>query len=163
MATKNFTSTIHVDQTPQEAFNAINNVRGWWSEDVEGTTDKLNGEFNYQHQDVHRCQIKVVELVPEKRVAWLVKNNYFNFTKDSTEWTGTTITFDIARNGDKTEIHFTHIGLVPEYECYDACHAGWTHYIQKSLQALVATGTGLPNGKSKPPRTEYEEKLLTQN
>jgi predicted dithiol-disulfide oxidoreductase (DUF899 family) len=45
MNTKDFTTTILVDKTPQEAFNAINNVRGWWSEEIEGSTDKLNAEF----------------------------------------------------------------------------------------------------------------------
>lgn len=40
MKHQNFTSTISVDQTPQEAFAAINNVRGWWSGKIEGDTDK---------------------------------------------------------------------------------------------------------------------------
>ncbi|MBL0745225.1 SRPBCC family protein [Chryseolinea lacunae] len=163
MATKDFTTTLLVDNTPLEAFNAITNVRGWWSEDVEGNTNKLNEAFNYQYEDIHRCQIKVVELVPEKKVGWLVKNNFFKFTKDSSEWTGTTITFEISQKENKTQIVFTHIGLVPEYECYDVCRDGWTQYIQKSLKALITTGKGLPNGKSKPPRTKHEEKFLTRS
>ena len=44
-----------VDQTPEEVFNAINNPRGWWSEEIEGSTDKLNDEFNYHYKDVHHC------------------------------------------------------------------------------------------------------------
>ena len=41
-------------------FNAINNVRGWWSEEIEGSTDKLNAVFNYHYEDVHHCQMKIV-------------------------------------------------------------------------------------------------------
>ena len=81
MATSDFTTTILVDQTPKEAFDAINNVRRWWSEEVEGTTDKLNAEFDYHYKDVHICKMKIIEFVPEQKVVWLVLDNYFNFIK----------------------------------------------------------------------------------
>ena len=157
-ATTDFTATVLVDQTPKEVFDAINNVRGWWSEEVAGGTSKLHDEFNYRYEDIHSCRVKIVEVVPNEKVVWLVMDNYFNFTKDQTEWKGTNIIFDISRKDNKTEIRFTHLGLTPEYECFDACSEGWTHYIKKSLPALITTGKGMPNGKSKPSRTKYEEK-----
>ncbi len=158
MATTDFTTTILVDQTPKEAFNAINNVRGWWSEEIEGSTDKLNDVFKYHYKDVHNCKMKLIEVVPDKKVVWLVMDNYFNFTKDKSEWKGTKIIFEIAEAGNKTQIRFTHMGLVPEYECYDICRNAWSQYIQQSLFKLITTGEGQPNS-SETPRTEHEKKL----
>ncbi len=149
MATNNFTTTLLVEQTPAEVFNAINNVRGWWSEEIEGSTDKPNAEWTYHYEDVHRCKIKIREFVADKKVVWLVLDNYFSFTEDKNEWKGNTIVFDITEKDGKTELQFTQVGLVPEYECYDICQNAWTTYIQKSLYSLITTGKGQPNSKDK--------------
>lgn len=145
MTDQSFTTAFTVEQTPDAAFAAITNVRGWWSEDISGPTDQLGQAFKYRFHDIHRCEIQVTELVAGKRVAWLVLDNYFNFTQDDTEWTGTQIIFDIARKDGLTEVRVTHLGLVPEYECYDACTNGWTTYINGSLRDLITTGKGQPN------------------
>ena len=150
MAAKDFTTTILVDNTPEEVFNAINNVRGWWSEEIEGSTDTLNSEFDYHYEDVHRCKIKIIELVPNKKIVWSVLDNYFKFTKDKSEWKGTKIIFDIVEKENKTEMRFTHQGLVPAYECYEICRDAWTGYIQKSLRNFITTGKGQPNATGKP-------------
>jgi hypothetical protein len=149
MKTPDFTTTIAADQTPEEAFNAINNVRGWWSENIEGSTDKINSEFTYHYKDIHRCKMKIIELIPAKKVVWLVTYNYFNFTSDKSEWTGTKIIFEISEKNGKTEIRFTHQGLVPEYECYEVCHDAWSGYIRNSLYSLITIGEGHPNPKEK--------------
>jgi hypothetical protein len=153
-----FTTTILVDQTPAEAFDAITNVRGWWSEEVVGGTEKLNDVFDYHYEDVHRSKMKLIEVIPAKRMVWQVLENYFKFTEDKSEWTGTKIIFDITETNGQAEIRFTHEGLVPHYECFEICQGAWTTYIQKSLYSLITTGTGLPNGKDKP-RTETEKEF----
>ncbi|MBC7872043.1 MAG: SRPBCC domain-containing protein [Chitinophagaceae bacterium] len=156
---QNYTTTFTVDQSPEEAFAAINNVRGWWSEEIEGSTDKLGEEFKYHFEDVHRAKMQLTELIPGKKVVWLVLENYFNFTEDKTEWTNTEIIFEIAKKGDQTEIRFTHLGLVPEYECFDLCSNAWGTYINGSLRSLITTGKGNPNGNQRP-ITEAERNFL---
>jgi hypothetical protein len=141
---KNYTTSFVVDQSPEEAFAAINNVRGWWSEDIEGRTDTL-GEFKYRYQDVHRSTIEITELVPGQKVAWHVADNYFSFVENKNEWKDTDIVFDIVKKGGKTEVRFTHVGLVPTEECYDVCSDAWRTYINGSLRDLIATGKGRPN------------------
>lgn len=142
-----FTAAFSVDQTPEKVFQAINNVRGWWSEDIEGDTDKAGGEFTYRYEDTHRCRIKVTELVAGERVAWHVLDNYFDFTQDKAEWKDTEIHFDITARDGKTDIRFAHVGLVPACECFDVCSNSWGFYLYTSLRALIRTGQGLPNRK----------------
>lgn len=147
MNDQSFSATISVDQTPKAAFDAITNVRGWWSEEIEGSTDTLGAEFKYRYKDVHHCRMKLIELIPDKKVVWLVLDNYFDFTRDKSEWKGTKVVFEVSRKGDKTEIQFTHVGLVPQYECFDVCSNAWGSYINGSLRSLITTGKGYPNQK----------------
>jgi hypothetical protein len=141
----NFTTSFTVDQSPEEAMTAIMNLRGWWSEEIQGSTDKLDEEFTYAYQDVHQCKMKLTEVIPGKKVVWLVLDNYFSFTEDKSEWKNTEICFDVAKIGGKTDVRFTHRGLVREYECFDVCSNAWGSYINRSLRSLITTGKGQPN------------------
>jgi len=142
MKTSDFTTTISVDQTPQEAFNAINNVRDWWPGEIEGNTTKLNDEFSYRYKKMHYSNQKLVEVIPGKKVVWLVTESSLNFVENKSEWTGTKIIFEISEKGNKTQVRFTHQGLVPQFECFDACSNAWTDIIRDGLRGLITTGKG---------------------
>jgi len=148
MKTSDFAITLLVDQTPGEVFRAINNVRGWWTEDMEGNSKKMNDEFTVRFfDDIHVSTQKLVEVVPKKKVVWLVTKSQLNFLDNKKEWTGTKIRFELAENDGKTQIHFTHLGLVPESECYKDCSVGWKRYITGSLLPLITIGKGMPELK----------------
>jgi Activator of Hsp90 ATPase homolog 1-like protein len=142
MTTSNFTTTIVVDNSPTEVFNAINNVRGWWQGEIEGSTNKLNDEFSYRMKEFHFSKQKLVEIIPDEKVVWLVTESNLTFIKDMSEWTGTKIYFEISEINNKTQLRFTHIGLVPQIECFGACSNGWEQLIQQSLFSLITTGKG---------------------
>ncbi len=114
---------------------------------VEGITDQLNAEFLQYYQDVHIAKMKIAEFIPGKKVTWLVLDSYFNFTKDETEWKNTKICFEISRKDNQTQLLFTHVGLVPGYECYYVCKDAWSDLINLSLRGLITTGKGQPNPK----------------
>ncbi|MBI3134225.1 MAG: SRPBCC domain-containing protein [Bacteroidetes bacterium] len=145
MTKSDFTTSILIDQAPEAAFNAIKNFRAWWSEEIEGNTDQLNEVFFYHYKDIHLCKIKLIEMVPAKKLVYQVLDNQFNFIKDKTEWIDTKLIFELTGENGKTKVRFTHAGLVPEYECYDVCFDAWTGYIQNSLYNLITTGKGAPN------------------
>lgn len=145
MTEQSFTMTLVVDHPPEEVFAAVTNVRGWWSRDVTGSGDREGAEFDYHYEDLHRTRIRVVEVVPNRRVEWLVLTNHFAFTEDQTEWAGTRITFEIAGTQTGAELVFTHHGLVPAHECFTVCDNAWRFYVGTSLHALITTGEGLPN------------------
>lgn len=142
MNQRDFTTSIQVDKTPMEAYGAINNVRAWWPGEIEGNTEKLNDEFTYRYKKIHYSKQKLVEVIPGKKVVWLVTDSSLNFVKDRNEWTGTKIIFEISEKNNKTEVRFTHLGLVPQYECFDSCSNAWTDIIRNGLRSLITTGKG---------------------
>jgi len=140
MKKQDFTTTIVVDQTPNQVFNAINNPRAWWSGEITGNTEKLNDEFTYRYKEFHISKQRIIEMIPDERVVWLVIESQLNFIEDKREWNGTKISFEISPKGDKTQLRFTHLGLVPEIECFDSCSNAWSELIQQGLFSLITTG-----------------------
>ena len=107
---------------------------------MTGSTDTIGDEFTYHYNPHHYSKQKITEFIPGKKVVWLVLDSSLNFVKNKNEWTGTKITFEIARKGDKTEVRFTHAGLVPDVECFGACSNAWGSYITGSLRNLITAG-----------------------
>ncbi len=145
MSSKDYSLAFTVDQTPEQAFQAINDVPSWWSGDVEGDTTQLGGEFSYRVEGAHYSKQKIIESVPGKKVVWHVTDAKLEFVKGKDEWKGTDIVFDIARKGDKTEVRFTHKGLAPAFECYKDCSNAWGLLVNGNLRRRIATGKPQPS------------------
>ena len=145
MTLQSYTTSFSVGQTPKQAFDAIRNVRGWWSGEIEGGTSERGDEFTYRYKDNHHSKQRLIEVVPDRKVVWLVLDSYLSFPEDKTEWNGTRVVFDISQSNGETEVRFTHQGLVPDYQCFDKCSSAWSFYINDSLRKLITTGKGEPN------------------
>lgn len=142
---QSFSRTIEVRETPAQAFAAITNIRGWWSAEVVGDSEKLGDVFIFDVPGVHRCRMEITQLIPDQRVVWHVSESYISFIEDKTEWDGTDVVFDVSEVDGKTEIRFTHVGLVPAVECFEICTDAWGSYISGSLRSLIETGQGDPH------------------
>jgi len=141
MENQNYTSTIEVTNSPQDVFNHISDVSKWWSKEFEGSSTKLNDEFIIRSRDRHYSKQKLVEVIPDKKVVWLVTDSKLNWIeKDKTEWTNTRLVFEIATKGDKTLLHFTHEGLVPVKECFARCEQVWNMLIKERLFNFIING-----------------------
>jgi uncharacterized protein YndB with AHSA1/START domain len=145
MKKQDFTTSFTVEQSPEDVFKAINNVRGWWSGEVDGKPDRLGAEFTYRYTNMHRSTQKVTEFIPGKKVVWHITDAELTFVKDKKEWIGTDIVFEIAREGGKTEVRFTHVGLVPVFECYSGCSGAWGALVGTNLRKLITTGENQPD------------------
>ncbi|HMI05143.1 MAG TPA: SRPBCC domain-containing protein [Pedobacter sp.] len=143
MKTSDFTTSLLVDKTQKEVFDAVNSPQNWWPGDIAGRSEKINDEFTYRYKEFHYSKQRVVEMVPDQKVVWLVTESQLNFTEDVNEWTGTKIIFETSEEDGKTRLNFTHQGLYPGVECFDSCSGAWSQIIQQSLFSLITTGKGV--------------------
>jgi hypothetical protein len=143
MNQQNYQCSIAADFTPSEAFESISRVNEWWVRDIDGSTEKLNDVFTVHFGETF-VNFKVTESIPGKKIVWDVTDCYLPWLKDKTEWNGTSVVFEISTLGDETQVTMTHVGLVPEVECYAGCEAGWNKYFKGSLFKLLTERAGVP-------------------
>lgn len=142
---RGYSTSYVVEQSPAEVYDAVLDVPAWWTGEIEGRADQVGAEFTYRHPPQHYSRQRVEALEPGRKVVWRVTDSYLAFVSDPEEWTGSEIVFELTAVPDGTELRFTHVGLVADVECYDACSTAWLHYINASLRSLITTGAGLPD------------------
>ena len=155
------TATFTTDATPRQAYDAINDVRSWWSGNIVGSTDHVGAEWYYLVPDLHFSRQLVRELVPGERVVWDFTDGYLAFIADKKEWVGTSARFDIREQDGRTEVMFTHEGIASGDECFDVCYDAWTHYITVSLRERIESGAGQPRSHEDDPRAAAELRNAT--
>lgn len=136
MDNKNFQFSFTTAKKASEVFAYLINPKNWWSglldETIAGKSIVINDEFSFRAGGgVHYSNQKLIAMETDKKIAWLITESHLSFLKDTSEWTGTKISFDIEQEDGNTKVTFTHQGLVPEFECYGSCTNAWTQYLQK--------------------------------
>lgn len=146
MTKQDYAVNITVNITAEEAFKSINSVADWWTIVFEGHSEKLNDIFTVRFGETF-ITLKIIELIPYKKIGWQVIDCYKHWLKDKKEWQGTTMSWEIETENNVTQISFTHFGLVPGIECYNGCEKAWNFYINESLFNLLTKGKGIPELK----------------
>ncbi|WP_432721129.1 SRPBCC domain-containing protein [Jeongeupia wiesaeckerbachi] len=144
-----YQQSLVLEATPATVYAALTTpagLRGWWTQDSDvDTASNVGSELRFRFGP-HYMHMRIEQLVAGREVHWLctaAHTDIEHFTRKD-EWVGTQIVFRLAAAGDgQTRLDFEHIGLVPEFECYDLCRNGWQNFLT-SLQLYTATGTGTP-------------------
>ena len=144
METRDYHINISANVSSKEAFDAFNNVAAWWATNFEGSSQKLYDTFTVHFGDVS-VDFKIIEFVPNQKVVWLVTDCDLTWLNNKKEWLGNTMVWEISTENNTTQINFTHVGLVPELECYTDCNDGWNFHIGTSLLKLMTEQKGMPD------------------
>ncbi|WP_426667378.1 SRPBCC domain-containing protein [Mucilaginibacter sp. McL0603] len=143
MTKKDFTSSISAKISAGEAIKKISNVTEWWGITFNGNSEKQNDKFIVKMGGDSFFNFIVEELIPGKRVVWLITDCNMPWYSDKKEWANTRLIFDITENNGITDLNFKHEGLTPDVECYKDCAPGWTHWIKTSLLSYFTIGKGV--------------------
>jgi hypothetical protein len=80
--------------------------------------------------------MKVIELIPGKRVRWQCVDG-------AQEWIGTELTFDLKQEAGSTVVLFAQRGWKEQVEFMHYCSTKWATYLL-SLKSLCEIGKGTP-------------------
>jgi uncharacterized protein YndB with AHSA1/START domain len=123
--------------TPKQVYDAlttIDGLAGWWTDDTSGSGE-VGGVLRFRFPP-GGFDMEVVETQPDKRVSWRV-------VEGPDDWLGTTIDWDLRRDGDYTIVMFKHQGWERPVEFMHHCSTKWATYLM-SLKTFVETGAGAP-------------------
>ena len=137
-------SSFTANSSPREAFEKISRVSEWWSKNFEGKSQKQNDVFTVRFSNGDMYTAKVSETLPDTKIIWEVIDAYQGWVKEPTEWVGTKIIWEVIPQKEGVEVEMTHIGLVPELECFNQCTKGWNYLTLESLSKFLNEGKGHP-------------------
>lgn len=143
MTNQSFNTATEVEKPATEIVDAINDVRGWWSENIVGNSDESNGIFT--HRDRYLIVTFKITQLTARKIVWDVVASHNNmFLENLHEWEGTRIVFEISESNPRSQISFTHEGLTPGFVCHKVCSKAWGFFITSSLKNFIETGKGDP-------------------
>lgn len=130
---------ILINAAPEKVYAALATsagLRGWWTAD-SNADDKTGGkaEFGFGKRGM-MYRMKIEKLEPGKLVVWTCYG-------DQPEWKGTTLTWNIAREGDAAVLRFTQSGWREVTDFCAGCNSMWGRLMFR-LKAYAETGKADP-------------------
>lgn len=138
---KSYTYKFISPKSPKEVYELLLTVNKWWSgiyeENIIGKSRTIDDEFSFSAGGgAHFSKQRLIELVPNKKIVWLITESNLTFLRNPKEWNNTKLVFNISKKNGQSEVKFTHDGLLPQIECYDGCSNAWTQYLNNLKEKL---------------------------
>jgi uncharacterized protein YndB with AHSA1/START domain len=135
---------LGIKAPPAKVYSVLATVEGaagWWTRDTTGVS-KVGGTITFRFhsprgEEVGKFDMEVLELIPDRKVRWLVKAG-------PEEWVGTDVEFCLSQQEDYTIVLFGHRNWREAKEFTAHCSMKWATFLL-SLKDLVETGQGRPS------------------
>ena len=134
---------VGIKSSPEEVYKALatrEGLAGWWTKNTQGE-GKVGGSLKFRFSaggaEIGGFDMKVLELLPGKRVLWQV-------VEGPGEWIGTKVSWDLRQDGEYTIVLFNHQDWKEPAEFMHHCSTKWAIFLM-SLKSLVETGKGAPS------------------
>ncbi|BDI30995.1 hypothetical protein CCAX7_30460 [Capsulimonas corticalis] len=145
MVAQDYLCRIEAPVSAAEAFEKISRVSEWWAKNFSGSARELGDTFQVRFGGTF-VDFEITEAEPSKKIVWQVVNCNLNWLSDKTEWSDTSVLWELSEGNGVTGVTMVHRGLVPGMECYEECNQGWNFFVSESLQQFLSVGQGLPKG-----------------
>lgn len=129
---------VGIHASPRDVYAALvsrDRLADWWTTDTQGRAE-IGSVIRFRFGERGYFDMKVLELVPDKRVVWEV-------TEGPAEWIGTNVIWDLTPFEDGTTIRFKHKGWREQVEFMGHCSTKWATFLM-SLKSMLETGKGAP-------------------
>lgn len=126
--------TVQMNASPADVFAALTERAGasaGWAR-ASSTAPRLHSLSDFRFGDgkvVVRMRIAALE--KGAKLAW-------QCVAGPPDWVGTSVTFDLAREGDDTVVRFAHRGWKEATDLMGRCSATWAHFLF-GLKSMLET------------------------
>jgi len=149
-----FLRDLRIGASPATVYRALTTqqgIEGWWTATCS-VSRETGGDVTVRFDRTFKT-FHIDRLVPSTLVRWRCIDARLEIPGHSLrpdEWVGTVIQFSLRGDaaGGGTVLSLAHIGLLPRFDCYEICCAGWVQFLE-SLKQYCETGVGAPFGGSK--------------
>jgi uncharacterized protein YndB with AHSA1/START domain len=127
---------IGINSSAHKVYQALSEesgLAGWWTKNVTASPT-VGAVDQFRFGDRGFNDMKVIELVPGKRVKWQCVDG-------AKEWIGTELTFDLKEDSGVAVVLFAQRGWKEPVEFMHYCSTKWATYLL-SLKSLCETGIG---------------------
>ena len=120
---QDFSLSLTVKASAKETMKMISQVDSWWAKNFKGQASKLNDEFSVYFGDTF-VNFRISEVIPDKKIIWLVTDCNLHWIKDKKEWNDTEVIWTLTEKDGTAEMDSGHKGLTTESACYESCKPG---------------------------------------